>query len=55
MDVAARADLLERTIAAAVEVTDPPAAALERLAPEIAQRYRALLVHIDHEWQRRVR
>jgi AcrR family transcriptional regulator len=55
MDVAARADLLERTIAAALEVPDPPAAALERLAPEIARRYRALLVHIDHEWQRRVR
>jgi AcrR family transcriptional regulator len=55
MDPSARADLLERTIAAALEAPDPPAAELERLAPEIAQRYRALLVHIDHEWQRRVR
>ncbi|TWF78812.1 TetR family transcriptional regulator [Pseudonocardia hierapolitana] len=51
----ARADLLERTLAAALEVPDPPAAVLERIAPEIAQRYRALLVHIDEEWSRRVR
>jgi AcrR family transcriptional regulator len=51
----ARADLLERTVAAAVEAPDPPADALERLAPEIAQRYRSLLVQIDHEWSRRVR
>jgi AcrR family transcriptional regulator len=55
LDTAARADLLERTLAAALEVPEPPAEALERLAPEIAQRYRALLVHIDHEWRRRVR
>jgi AcrR family transcriptional regulator len=55
LDTSARADLLERTIAAALEVPDPPAAELERLAPVIAQRYRALLVHIDHEWRRRVR
>ncbi|QYN34642.1 TetR/AcrR family transcriptional regulator [Pseudonocardia sp. DSM 110487] len=55
LDVAARADLLERTLAAALEVPDPPAAVLERIAPGIAQRYRALLVHIDDEWNRRVR
>ncbi|HYH32412.1 MAG TPA: helix-turn-helix domain-containing protein [Pseudonocardia sp.] len=52
---AARAELLEQTIAAAVQAPDPPPAALARVAPEIAQRYRALLVHIDHEWRRRVR
>jgi AcrR family transcriptional regulator len=51
----ARADLLERTLAAALEVPDPPAAVLERIAPVIAQRYRALLVYIDDEWSRRVR
>jgi AcrR family transcriptional regulator len=55
LDVGARADLLERTLAAALEVPDPPAAVLERIAPGIAQRYRALLVHIDEEWSRRVR
>jgi AcrR family transcriptional regulator len=55
LDAAARADLLERTLAAALEVPDPPAAVLERIAPVIAQRYRALLVHIDEEWNRRVR
>jgi AcrR family transcriptional regulator len=55
LDVEARADLLERTLAAALETTDPPAAVLERIAPVIAQRYRALLVPIDEEWRRRVR
>ena len=54
-DPATRPDLLEAAVAAAVEAPDPPAAALERLAPVIAQRYRALLVHIDEEWSRRVR
>jgi AcrR family transcriptional regulator len=51
----ARADLLERTLAAALEVPDPPAAVLERIAPVIAQRYRELLGYIDDEWNRRVR
>jgi AcrR family transcriptional regulator len=55
LEVDARADLLERTLAAALEVPDPPAAVLERIASGIAQRYRALLVHIDEEWNRRVR
>ncbi|TQM42941.1 TetR/AcrR family transcriptional regulator [Pseudonocardia cypriaca] len=55
LEVEARADLLERTLAAALETTDPPAAVLERIAPVISQRYRALLVHIDEEWRRRVR
>jgi AcrR family transcriptional regulator len=55
LDVAARAELLERTIAVAVQAPDPPVAELERLAPVIAQRYRSLLVHIDNEWRRRVR
>ena len=55
LGTSARAELLGRTLAAALEVPEPPAAALERLAPVIAQRYRALLVHIDHEWRRRVR
>jgi hypothetical protein len=30
-------------------------AELERLAPVIAQLYRPLIEHIDHEWRRRVR
>jgi AcrR family transcriptional regulator len=55
LEVEARADLLERTLAAALETTDPPAAVLGRIAPVISQRYRALLVHIDEEWRRRVR
>lgn len=55
LGVGAPADLLESTLAAALEVADPPAAVLERIAPMIAQCYRALLVHIDEEWSRRVR
>jgi AcrR family transcriptional regulator len=55
LDVGARADLLESTLAAALEVPDPPAAVLEQVAPVIAQRYRALLAPIDEEWSRRVR
>jgi AcrR family transcriptional regulator len=55
LDVDARADLLERTLAAALEVPDPPAPVLERIAPLIVQRYHELLVHIDEEWSRRVR
>jgi AcrR family transcriptional regulator len=55
LQVDARADLLERTLAAALEGPDPSAAVLERVAPVIAQRYRTLLVLIDEEWSRRVR
>ena len=54
-DAEERSALLEQTIAAAVHAPDPPADELARLAPEIAQRYRSLLVHVDHEWRRRVR
>ncbi|TQM14964.1 TetR/AcrR family transcriptional regulator [Pseudonocardia kunmingensis] len=54
-DVEERSALLEQTIAAAVQAPDPPAAELARIAPEIAQRYRSLLVHVDQEWRRRVR
>jgi AcrR family transcriptional regulator len=50
-----RSELLEQTIAAAVQAPDPPAAGLARIAPEIAQRYRSLLTHVDQEWRRRVR
>ena len=28
---------------------------IEKASPDVAQRYRSLLVHIDHEWRRRVR
>ncbi len=54
-DVTDKAALLEQAVAAAVQVPDPPAAELERLAPAIAQLYRPLIEHIDHEWRRRVR
>jgi AcrR family transcriptional regulator len=54
-DTSARAELFEQTLAAAVQAPDPPAAELARIAPRIAQGYRALLIHIDHEWRRRVR
>jgi AcrR family transcriptional regulator len=54
-DTAARTELLEQSIAATVEAPDPPEAELRRVAPEIAERYRSLLVHIDNEWRSRVR
>ncbi|GAA1274375.1 helix-turn-helix domain-containing protein [Pseudonocardia aurantiaca] len=51
-----RADLLERAIAAAIQVPEPPAAELARVAPAVAQLYRSLLDHIDHdEWRPRGR
>jgi AcrR family transcriptional regulator len=55
LDVDTRADLLERAIASAMQVPDPPTAELERLAPVVAGLYRSLIEHIDNEWRRRVR
>lgn len=55
LDVETRCDLLERAIAAAIEVPDPPAAELERLAPVVAGLYRSLIKDVDHEVRRRVR
>jgi AcrR family transcriptional regulator len=52
---AARAELLEQSIAAAVQAPEPPADGLARVAPLIAESYRSLLVHIDNEWRSRVR
>jgi hypothetical protein len=52
---AARAELLEQSIAAAVQAPEPPADGLARVAPSIAESYRSLLVHIDNEWRSRVR
>ncbi|OLT13948.1 hypothetical protein BJF78_20815 [Pseudonocardia sp. CNS-139] len=46
-----RAGLLERTVAAAVEVPEPPADGLARVAPAVAALYRSLLEHIDIEWR----
>lgn len=55
LDVETRTDLLERAIAATIEVPDPPAVELERLAPGVAELYRSLIKDIDHEVRRRVR
>jgi AcrR family transcriptional regulator len=55
LPVEERADLLERAVAAAVQVPEPPADGLARTAPVIAVLYRSLLEHVDHEWRRRVR
>jgi hypothetical protein len=55
LDVETRTDLLARAIAAAIEVPDPPAVELERLAPVVAELYRSLIKDIDHEVHRRVR
>jgi AcrR family transcriptional regulator len=55
LDVETRSDLLEHAVAAAIEVPDPPAAELERLAPVVAELYRSLITDIDHEVRRRVR
>ena len=50
-----RADLLEHAIGAALQVPEPPAAELARLAPVVAHQYRGLITHINDEWHRRVR
>jgi hypothetical protein len=55
LDVAARADLVQHTIAAAVQAPDPPREAVERLAPVVAGLYRSITDHIEDEWRRRVR
>ena len=55
LDVETRADLLEHAIATAIEVPDPPAAELARVAPAVAERYRSLISEIDHEVRRRIR
>lgn len=55
LPVEERAKLLERAIAAAIEVLEPPAAELARIAPTVAGLYRSLTEHIDNEWRRRVR
>ncbi|HEY4421202.1 MAG TPA: TetR/AcrR family transcriptional regulator [Pseudonocardia sp.] len=55
LDVETRADLLQHAIATAIEVPDPSAAELARVAPAVAERYRSLITEIDHEVRRRVR
>lgn len=54
-DATVRADLIAHAVAAALQVPDPPTTQLAHLAPTIAQLYRPLIEHIDHEWRRRVR
>lgn len=53
--VEARADLLEHALAAALEVPAPSADACAAVAPQLAALTGELIVHIDDEWQRRVR
>jgi AcrR family transcriptional regulator len=52
-DPLVRADLLERTVAAALEVPDPPLAAIP--LDEIAGLYVGVLDQFHQEWRRRVR
>ena len=51
---AARAELLEQAVSAALEV---PAAlgGAAGIAPAVAQLYRSLIDHIDEEWRGRLR
>lgn len=51
-DPEARADLLQHVIASALEHPGPVPA---QVVPEISELYRSLTVHIDNEWQRRIR
>jgi AcrR family transcriptional regulator len=55
LPVEERGALLACALTATVEVPQPPAAELARVAPIVAGLYRSLLEHIDHEWRRRVR
>jgi AcrR family transcriptional regulator len=55
LDTAARADLLAHSVAAALQVPQPPQAAIERLGPVVGGRYLSLIEYIDNEWRRRVR
>lgn len=55
LPVAERADLIELALASIVQVPEPPAAELARVAPVVAELHRSLLEHIDREWRRRVR
>lgn len=50
-----RAALLEHTVAAALQLPDPPAAALAAVAPDVAAGYRSLVTHVDQEAHLRVR
>lgn len=54
-DPAGRADLLEYAVAAALHAPDIAAEVAARVAPAVADLYRSLNGHIDHEWRRRVR
>ena len=49
-----RADLLAETVTAALEVGDPPLAAIAREQQRLADRYASLSDMIDREWRRRV-
>ena len=55
LDTAARADLLAHSVAGALQVPDPPRAALERIAPVVGELYMSLIEYIEKEWRRRVR
>lgn len=55
LPVEERGELLAHALTAALEVPQPLAAELARVAPTVAGLYRSLLEHLDHEWRRRVR
>jgi AcrR family transcriptional regulator len=55
LPVEERGELLAGALTATVEVPQPPAAELARVAPTVAALYRSLLEHIDNEWRRRLR
>jgi len=54
-DPRVRADLLEYALATALQLPEARWDAAAQVAPEIAERYRSLITHIDHEWRRRAR
>lgn len=49
-----RADLLGETVAAALEVADPPLALVIPEQPRLADRYASLNALVEQEWRRRV-
>jgi AcrR family transcriptional regulator len=49
------ADLMAYTVAAALEIPDPPLDGLTEVLPQLAARYAAVIEKFDEEWRNRVR